>query len=78
MRVNVTAKDIQEGIKQSCTSCPIARAISRLVDSGDKVEIFSDNAKIGEQSYPLPQCATDFIWRFDHYQSVWPLKFQLG
>lgn len=78
MLVNVTQSHIEDGIRWSSTSCPIALA---LCDHHDNVIVGSISLVITKDDmqriFSLPENARDFIWRFDHGDMVNPFAFEL-
>ena len=76
LNINVTQNDINKGVKKSCTSCPIARAIKRL-KVVDTVYVYPFTAYINEQHRGLPVEAWQFIQDFDGGREVKPFKFTL-
>jgi len=62
MKIKVTQKDIEKGLRSSCYYCPIY-IVYRPDDKRDR--------------YELPKEARKFIKRFDHYQPVEPFSFEI-
>lgn len=85
IRVNVTQKDINEGVAKDCEACPIARALMRAVKrlGATKVMIgrgvwdveFADPSK-SLWGY-MPGEAKQFVSDFDRGYSVLPGRFTL-
>ncbi len=79
LNVNVTAKDIENGIYANGYACPIALALKRKIDTLVRVDSKSVLVKTHDawESIPLPELARWFIARFDHGHPVKPFKFRL-
>jgi hypothetical protein len=84
MKIIVTQKDIDKGLKSSCYECPIARAFKREVKNeirygfavnADSIDHFTKDDKW--YIYALPKEAKKFIRRFDHDQPVKPFTFEI-
>jgi len=76
LKVEVTAEDIKEGKRKSCTSCPIALAFRRALGH-DEVKVGEIYTKIGKREYRTPKVAFQFITLFDKYQKVEPFTFYM-
>ena len=76
--VNVTQKDIDEGVAEDCYACPIALAAMRATGckgagvSPYYLRLFYDNE---EASYRLPRAAERFVLDFDEGKPVEPFSF---
>lgn len=77
----VTDNDIKQGCASSCTRCPVARAIKRVMLQGN-VQVFSKIAHFynttESRNETLPGQAQDFIRNFDNFHPVLPFQFQLN
>ena len=83
MKIEVTQKDIDKGLKSTCYYCPIALAFKRKIKSEIALGV-AVNAKnvhhFHEKSwhrYDLPKEAKKFIQRFDSDQPVKPFTFEI-
>jgi hypothetical protein len=89
MRVEVTKKDIKEGVQQDCRTCAVAKALCRLpfpkgtdrllVDHGyvlyDRTDYPWDGPKI---RVPVKREVTNYIKRFDKNKKyVQPTVFNI-
>ena len=79
LTVKVTKKDIEKGIMDDATACPIARALHKLyvrkVRVGTKYLEFDGD---GYMDAELPHTARQFIKNFDDdRESVSPFSFKL-
>lgn len=80
MTINVTQEDINKGVRNSCTKCPVALAVHRALNkmvrvgfSGVRVEF-----SIGVlQFLRIPQECQDFMARFDFGMPVQPFEFEI-
>lgn len=73
--INVTARDITEGTRDNCESCPIARAVLRHVKYA---EVYRRKVYLTcTKCVFLPGIARDFISLFDVGKEVSPFKFKL-
>ena len=83
MKVNVTQRDIECGVKNSNTDCPIARSLSRhkYYYPDPFVDYFEVDLVRRDDGMPvrfnLPAIAHNFIVAFDNGQKVEPIKFEL-
>jgi len=82
MKIKVTQKDIDKGLKSNCYECPIAHAFKRKVKNQIRYG-FAVNSEFIEYltkdmrySYPLPKEAKLFIQRFDRDHPVKPFTFE--
>jgi hypothetical protein len=88
LTVHVTPTDIEAGIRQDCTACPVAiataRALSLACDEwAETVEAYEAAIDVFFDSEPLvraypPQEVRDFMWRFDNASWVEPFTFGLS
>ena len=78
-KIEVTAKDISNGICGHNSSCPIALAFKRTLE-GAEVEVnYRFDSIIGEWiPVPLPVRAIRFIKAFDHEKPVKPFSFYIN
>lgn len=82
MKIEVTQKDIDNGVQGECELCPIARAVKRETKrkhvriSREHVEIWRNKSN-GSNFYELPKKAQTFVRRFDRQESVKPFSFEL-
>jgi hypothetical protein len=82
MKIIVTQKDIDKGVKSSCYECPIARAFKRKVKNKIRYGFAVNSESIEHFTkdmwyiYALPKEAKKFIQRFDHDQPVKPFTFE--
>ena len=63
MRIEVTQEDIDAGEADNCTECPVALAIRRACSGMALVHY--DEVMLGQEWYPLPPEAREFILAFD-------------
>jgi len=83
--VNVTARDIANGIRGECRSCPVARAINRLLKKpyvsivGFSSVCYHSITNSGNVYGPdAPKNASSFIHAFDANQNPQPFKFRMS
>ena len=83
MKIKVTQKDIDKGLRSSCYYCPIAHAFKRAVKNNNDCDSYVCTSYIvyrpddKRNRYELPKEARKFIKRFDHYQPVEPFSFEI-
>ncbi len=83
MRIQVTQRDIDEGVQSNCFHCPVARALKRVFKATEVwVREIIIVRKAGSQlTYVTPTAAVDFIERFDsamlEFESPKPFSFTL-
>lgn len=78
VRINVTQRDIDRGVRSTLTSCPIALAIKRRVVEDSTVAVTQFAVLYGTfMSSPFPYRATQFIYHFDLGKPVKPFTFTL-
>ena len=75
--LNVTAKDIEKGVRDSCNKCPIARAARRKFHT-DSVYVGSDPCLVDGVTWYLDRHGVDFIRHFDAHGAVLPQKIKLS
>lgn len=82
VHVEVTAEDIERGVRKDCARCPIARALVRAMPA-HSVEVESEIVMAWATEPPLvetatlPHAAAAFVNAFDHDRTVEPLSFDL-
>ena len=80
LTVHVTQEDIDNGERQSCSRCPVARAIARALQvSETRVTVASRIAVFDQRVAPLttPRKVMSFITAFDGERPVEPFSFDL-
>ena len=89
MIINVTQSDIDNGIRNSTCSCPIALAAKRAINDGalpsvccSDIEFEYKTERDGDVVYRfksayLPTIARDFIRKFDNGGTVEPFSFEI-
>jgi len=87
IKINVTKKDIRNGIPDNCNACAISQALRRKfntdevyteVDGGDVV--LTINEKKYEVNYKNESDVLDFIFDFDQvdgWSQVKPISFEI-
>ena len=76
IKVDVTQADIDAGKMHSCTMCPVALAISRVLrDDALVVGYHGWNSKDNHGTFPMR--VADFINAFDEGYPVFPIQFEL-
>ncbi len=79
--IEVTQDDIDKGIRNSDTSCPIAKAVRRA--TGNKkpnaISIVRHKIRVGDSEAPTTKTIKDFIEKFDSVgrKAVKPFSFVL-
>lgn len=79
MKIEVTAEDIDNGIRTHFLQCPIALAIQRATrDPGWYVSARGTviNNKNAAEEIKLPKKCAQFVTRFDDDKSVKPFSFE--
>lgn len=74
MRVKVLASDIEKGTPISCSMCPIARAVKRMVKH-TRVRVTDSFITVGAKTYRTPAIARRFVDRYDMGKTVKPITF---
>lgn len=78
--IEVTQEDIDRGIRESCTCCPIANAMKRILKPDDvrvrNKETWTSYRYV-ELTHLLPNEAAKFIRYFDNGETVHPFTFEL-
>ena len=76
MKINVTKRDIERGVKRDAELCPVARA-ARRIQNGAAVD--GEDLYYGPRSrrrvVALPTVAKEFVGRFDAGKKVEPFSF---
>jgi nitrate/TMAO reductase-like tetraheme cytochrome c subunit len=84
MKIEVTQKDIDKGLRSSCYECPIAHAFKRKVKNkirygfavnADSIDLVTKDFKW--YIHALPKKAQTFIKRFDDGKPVKPFTFEI-
>jgi hypothetical protein len=76
LRVNVTRRDIRQGLEANPSKCPVALAICRHKGLG-RVAVGTSIVRIASRYYDLPKKAAKFIRSFDDDKRVKPVRFQI-
>jgi len=67
MLLQITQEDIDKGLARNISNCAIAKAIKRLLDTQYvNICVTTNSMELNGRHYEMPQCATDFIYLFDH------------
>lgn len=74
--VVVNENHILQGTKNSCSYCPIARALRETVGYG-LPQVGLTCVTLGHTVYDLPEIAQEFIMNFDFDEHVEPFEFTL-
>ncbi len=84
IKIEVTQDDIDNGLQGNCISCPIGRAINRLLNQNyfgratyDLVKIHSKPSCGVVYVYPMPIHGGNFITSFDKCYKVKPFSFDI-
>jgi hypothetical protein len=77
MRIVITQKDIDTGIKGNIWHCPIAKALTRAFKKLYVVGGVTYREYLTEERLPLPLKACNFIGDFDNGKSVKPFHFTI-
>lgn len=81
--ISVGVRDISNGVQKEATTCPIARAISRILADNFYVEVYRYSLAIVDRrteeaiDYPLPNPATLAVIAFEKGERIVPFKFDL-
>lgn len=78
-KIQVTRHHIDNGERNNCEKCPVARAI--LADYGEDITYLSveqGTIDINDLVYATPASVSQFINYFDDGQPVEPFEFELG
>jgi hypothetical protein len=60
MKIQVTQDDIDQGKEQCCYSCPVARAINRILAAGCECEVGSKDIFIRRREEPIGRIVMSF------------------
>jgi hypothetical protein len=83
MRIRVTRRDIEEGVRGNSFHCPVARAVSRALRAHEVWvrEIIIVSKAGAKETFVTPQKALDFMERYDsavlEFESPKPFSFTL-
>jgi hypothetical protein len=76
VKIQVTAEDIKQGVRTSCTKCPIALALNRATGRKWKVSgMRAENEEAGRVALPWEACR--FQDRYDYDLPVNPFEFDI-
>lgn len=75
MRVEVTAKDIDEGVPRACFGCPVALALTRA--SKKLVLVSAKMYSLDGIQAELPEDVINWVTDFDLGQPVQPITFEV-
>jgi hypothetical protein len=75
MIINVTKKDIENGIRGNNCGCPIALAVQRRTNA-DWASV-NDSIVTTDSVYRTPPKARQFICDFDAGRAVKPMRFSI-
>ena len=77
IEIDVTARDIAEGVPKNCSGCPIALAAQRVLPEFDNIIVGESIVVEGEEfyRYSMTNEALEFVGAFDNGQEVSPFKF---
>jgi hypothetical protein len=75
--VKVCQGDINSGVPENATSCPIARALRSIVKDVNGYEVLQDQIQIRGKIMALPKSARKFIKKFDAGDPVKPFNFRV-
>lgn len=78
VKIDVTAKDIKNGIAVDGENCPIGRAVQRVGFKGVCVSNDEFEFNFGEFAVNLPKKASKFISKFDAGTKVKPFTFVIN
>lgn len=78
--IQVTQEHIEFGIPESCSECPVAKAIraTGLLEEGDEAFVEKTQVLTLDRQYLLPEEVQEWIEQFDSNSSVDPITFTLG
>lgn len=82
--INVTQEDIDEGLPDKCSQCPVALAVKRYVRpryyimvSAQHLTVYPPGPALDQCLYPMPDSVSNFVQNFDDAQRVKPFEFEL-
>ena len=80
-QIEVTQDDINNGKPHTCSSCPVALAISRTTNYKAEVGLYIitlfNSKGFSYRSIKIPADIRQFIKAFDSYMPVSPFSFEL-
>jgi hypothetical protein len=74
LKINVTEKDIEDGIEKDSHWCPIARAVRRIFPD-QPITVGDDTVMIDDHHIYLTRRAMEFVHNFDTEGPVEPFAF---
>lgn len=74
--VTVTQADIDGGVRNKCTKCPVALALKRLFP-GRRISVANYSIKVGSCLERMPSEVISFVSWFDIGRAVQPFSFPL-
>lgn len=77
MRIQVRQEDIEQGEKNHPWCCAIARAIKRACPDATSVEVNDAFSYVDDNTYIMPNEATQFVYNFDDGLPVEAAEFEL-
>lgn len=77
MKITVTKKDIEKGMKDEMDRCPVAFAIKRRLKKRTGIDVGTRFVYYSAKKTQLPKVARNFIFKFDHNEEVKPFSFNL-
>lgn len=81
LKIEVTAEDIRQGVRNNAFNCPIAHALRRASGHNavrvDVCDLTVNSAGEGLRSAPLPPEAESFLVLFDSSLDVAPFTFEV-
>jgi hypothetical protein len=83
--IHVTEEDIREGSRYDCVTCPVARALRRILGRDVQVRSYSFGWHRNDRGeyvppceYPLPEDISNKIQFFDATGKMEPFHFTVG
>lgn len=76
MKIVVTIEDIKAGRPNDCRWCPVAYAFKKKF-RGNTVEVNGSYALIGCHIILLPSEVSQFIYKYDRHEHVYPFTFEI-
>lgn len=77
MKIKVTTKHIEYGIRRSIYQCPVALAVRDAIGKRISVAAWPDDIRVGSELYPTPDEARKLMEMFDEGMTVMPFTFEL-
>lgn len=84
VKIEVTAEDIEMGVRYECRGCPIARAVMRRFPEAEAVfareyhiTIFQPYGLASNIRFGTPNVAVNFMNVFDYGKPVQPITFEM-